>query len=64
MFNYFGFTSQIWHLCLGSQTEKYAKWEILKREKELVPLHREQLGLAEDDRQRDGDSAILLNLFP
>lgn len=26
MFNYFGFTSQTWHLCVGSQTQNYAKW--------------------------------------
>lgn len=26
MFNYFGFTSQTWHLCVGSQTQRHAKW--------------------------------------
>lgn len=25
MLNYFGFTSQIWHLCVDSQTQKYGK---------------------------------------
>lgn len=40
------------------------KWEILKRGKELVPLHREQLILEEGSEQRDVDSAILLLPFP